>query len=298
VDEAATYFGENGSELNLVFSFDVNQAMWLSLARQHAGPLAAAIEALPHVDEEVHWANFARLHDEANVGRLPPEQRQEVFEAFGASEDVQIFERGLRRRLAPMLDGDGDRIRLVHSLVLSLPGAPVLYYGEEIGMGENLELEGRLSTRSTMQWNDLPDGGFGPHGGERSRRRPPDGVYGPEHVNVVEQRADEGSLLHWVSRAVRARRQILEIGAGSWSVVESDDDAVLAHRLHVDGTWFVAVHNLAEERRQVRIEVGRCDSLRTVLAADGADVGVDGGDVDVDLPRYGHVWLQSRDTWP
>ena len=292
-DEAVEYFGGDGDELNLVFSFDVNQAMWLSLARKHAGPIQAALRDLPEVSDEVHWANFARLHDEANVGRLSPEERAEVFDAFGPSEDMQIFGRGLRRRLAPMLDGDPAWIRMVLSLVLALPGTPVLYYGEEIGMGENLELEGRLATRSTMQWSAGPGGGFGPPDGAPSRRRPPDGRYGPEHVNVASQRADPDSLLNWVAGAVRTRRQIPELGGGRWSVLTTDDDAVLAHCCEMDDTRFVAVHSFADDERHVTVDVEDADSLFEVLNAAGTKAEQQGDRLVVDLPPHGYLWLQT-----
>ncbi|MCO8126830.1 alpha-amylase family protein [Acidimicrobiia bacterium EGI L10123] len=293
VEEAVDYYGSDGDELNLIFAFDVNQAMWLSLAREDARPIAAALGRLPEVAEEVHWANFARLHDEANVGRLERAERAEVFAAFGPDERMQIFDRGLRRRLAPMLDGDTDRIRLVHSLVLSLPGTPVLYYGEEIGMGENLDLEGRLATRSTMQWNDEPDGGFGPADGQPSRRRPPDGPYGPVEVNVASQRADPSSLLNWVAGAVRTRRQIPELGAGSWSVLDTGDEAVLAHCCQMDESCFVALHNLRGEQRSVEVEHAAAASLFEVLAAPDAHVDHDDERLRVVLPRYGYLWLQT-----
>jgi trehalose synthase len=292
-EEAVEYFGGGGDELNLIFGFDVNQAMWLSLARGDAGPIRAALDELPEVSDEVHWANFARLHDEANVGRLTEGERAEVFDAFGPSEDMQIFDRGLRRRLAPMLDGDPARIRMVLSLVLSLPGSAVLYYGEEIGMGENLGLEGRLAVRSTMQWSDRPDGGFGPSEGTPSRRCPPDGDYGPEQVNVASQRADPDSLLNWLSGAVRTRRQIPELGAGRWSVLTADDDAVLAHCCEMEESCFVAVHSFADDERRVTVEVDAAESLFVVLAANGATAEQRRGQLIADLPAHGYLWLQT-----
>jgi trehalose synthase len=292
-EEAAEYFGEEGGEFNLIFSFDVNQAMWLALARQDAGPLRAAVEQLPEVSDEVHWANFSRVHDEANVGRLSDEERQEVFAAFGPDEDMQSFDRGLRRRLAPMLGGDEDRIRLVHSLVLSLPGAPVLYYGDEIGMGENLELEGRLAVRSTMQWTSDADGGFGPEGGERSTRRPPEGPYAPEHVNVAAQRADPGSLLNWLTGAIRIRRLIPEIAGGDWEVLAAEAPSVLAHSCRLDGARFVGLHNLGEDACTTTVTVEGAGHLGVVLCAPGAEVDAGDGELTVTLPRFGFVWLQT-----
>jgi trehalose synthase len=291
--EAAEYFGEEGGEFSLIFSFDVNQAMWLALAREDAHPLATALAELPEVHDEVHWANFSRVHDEANVGRLSEEERQEVFAAFGPDEDMQSFGRGLRRRLASMLDGDIDRIKLVHSLVLTLPGTPVLYYGDEIGMGENLELEGRIAVRSTMQWDPSSDGGFGPPDGAPSVRRPPGGRFAPEHVNVTDQRADPDSLLNWLSGAIQIRRLIPELGAGEWDVLDVEDRALLAHRCAVDGTRFLAVHNLAGEARSSRIDLDGENQLHPVLAAPGATLDREGDAIAVGLPRFGYLWMQT-----
>ena len=125
------------------------------------------------------WAMFVRNHDELTLDKLSESERQEVFAAFGPEEEMQLFGRGLRRRLPPMLDGDQARIRMVYSLLFSLPGTPVLFYGEEIGMGENLDIEGRMSVRTPMQWADATNGGFStrrsgaaaPPGGEQQGLR-------------------------------------------------------------------------------------------------------------------------------
>ena len=160
-EEQRKFFGdEDGDELQLLFSFTVNQAMYLSLAREDATPLARALEALPPIPEDCQWANFVRNHDELTLDKLSEEERQEVFDVFGPEKDLQLYGRGIRRRLPTMLGGDESRIRLVYSLAFSLPGTPVLFYGEEIGMAENLAIEGRYSVRAPMQWSADPQAGF------------------------------------------------------------------------------------------------------------------------------------------
>src|SRR5690606_16585390 len=139
------------------------------------------------------WVNFLRNHDELTLDKLTDAERQEVFDAFGPDPDMQLFDRGLRRRLPTMLGGDQRRIRMAYSLMFSLPGTPVLFYGEEIGMGENLDVPGRLAVRTVMQWDGTRHGGF-----TTSRRkldRPsPDGAWGPERISVAAQRGDPDSL--------------------------------------------------------------------------------------------------------
>ncbi len=160
-DQAAAFFGERGGEqLDMLFSFTVNQAMYLALARADAAPLVAALEALPPKPEDCQWAHFVRNHDELTLDKLSPEERAEVFAAFGPEPEMQMYGRGLRRRLPSMLGGDQRRIRLVYSLMFSMPGTPTLFYGEEIGMSENLEIPGRISSRSPMQWSGGPHAGF------------------------------------------------------------------------------------------------------------------------------------------
>jgi len=159
--QAVDFFGERGGdELDLLFSFTVNQAMYLALAREDARPLAAALEALPPIPHDCQWANFVRNHDELTLDKLSEEERAEVFAAFGPEPDMQMYGRGLRRRLPSMLGGDERRMRLVYSLMFSLPGTPVLFYGEEIGMAENLAIAGRYAVRAPMQWSAERHGGF------------------------------------------------------------------------------------------------------------------------------------------
>jgi glycosidase len=151
--------GDDADEVQLLFNFPLMEATWLSLARQDAGPIAAALRETIAVSMDCQYANFLRNHDELTLDKLSEDERQEVFDAFGPEEDMQVFGRGLRRRLPPMLDGDPQRIRMAYSLMFSMPGTPVLFYGEEIGMGENLAIEGRTSVRTPMQWTDEENGG-------------------------------------------------------------------------------------------------------------------------------------------
>ena len=143
--------GADGDGLNMQFDFIGMQRLYLSLARGDAGPLAAALRERPALDVTSQWANFVRNHDELTLDKLSTTERKEVFAAFGPDPDMQLYGRGLRRRLPTMLGGDERRIRLVYSLMFSLPGTPTLFYGEEIGMGENLDVEGRLAVRTPMQ---------------------------------------------------------------------------------------------------------------------------------------------------
>jgi trehalose synthase len=294
------FFGdEQGDEVQMLFGFVVNQAMYLSLSRGDARPLRRALQRLPDIPPDCQWAVFVRNHDELTLDKLTDRQREEVFAAFGPEDRMQLFGRGLRRRLPPMLDGDRQRIELVYSLLFSLPGTPVLFYGEEIGMGENLDIEGRLSVRSPMQWADDPNGGFSTARPSRLCRPVTKGRFGPMAVNESDQRRDEGSLLSWMERVIRRRRETPELGWGRWQLLETASDAVLAHRTDWEGRAVVAVHNFSDEPQQVELSVGDLEAPEECLVIDllgetGTQAVDAGGELQLQLQGYGFRWLRIQ----
>ncbi len=299
-EDLVAFFGDD-DELELLFDFPLMQAMYLALARCDAGPIRGALEARPEIPEEAQWAIFVRNHDELTLDQLTESERQEVFDAFGPDEDMQLFGRGLRRRLPPMLDGDQDRIRMVYSLLFSLPGTPVLFYGEEIGMGENLDVDGRLSVRTPMQWTSDRNAGFSSARPSRLVRPVPEGQFGPLAVNVADQRRRADSLLSWMEQMIRRRRETPELGWGTPTVLDAGDDAVLVHRCDWEGAAVVAIHNLSPTPRQLRIDLGPMDGRDQVVdLLDHARpvLDVDGSAIELTLAGYAHHWfrLQERGT--
>jgi maltose alpha-D-glucosyltransferase/alpha-amylase len=294
--EQRKFFGdEDGDELNLVFNFDVMQRLYLALARRDSKPIDEALHALPPVPFDAQWATFVRNHDELTLDQLSDEERAEVFDAFGPDPDMQLYGRGLRRRLPPMLDGDARRLRMVYSLLFSLPGTPVIFYGEEIGMGENLDEPARAAVRTPMQWTDEPNAGFAPADVDADAlpARPPDGEYSPLAVNVAEQRRDPDSLLNWMERLIRRRRETPELGLGQWRVIENEPRAVFAHRCDWQDSTIVAVHNLSPEPTAVDLPLEDLDG------ADFADDLFDGGRTEIrdgclslTLAAYGCHWFR------
>ncbi|MFN3341015.1 MAG: trehalose synthase, partial [Dietzia sp.] len=185
-EETRRFFGdEDGDELTLCFDFILNQRLYLSLARSDPAALVSALDERPVAPKESQWGTFVRNHDELTLDKLSDAEREEVFAAFGPEEEMQLFGRGLRRRLPPMLGNDPARIRMVYSLLFSLPGTPVLFYGEEIGMGENLAAEGRHAVRTPMQWSDRPNGGFSEADPSELPAPVVGGELSPDHVNVA-----------------------------------------------------------------------------------------------------------------
>lgn len=295
-DQLKFFGGPDGDGLNMQFDFNGMQQMYLSLAREDARPLAKALRQRPTLDVTSQWANFVRNHDELTLDKLTDEERQEVFDAFGPEKDMQLYDRGLRRRLPSMLGGDQRRMRLVYSLMFSLPGTPVLFYGEEIGMAENLDVPGRLAVRTPMQWTGDANGGFSNAPRRKVVRPLPDGLYSPERVNAADQRRDPDSFWWFMRNVIYRYRQTPEIGWSEVEVLKQPHSSVLAHVCRVPDQWaMVALHNFANDGRIVPIELGEVPegSCLVDLLEQGPRHELDAkGRVEVQVEGYGYRWLR------
>lgn len=292
------FFGdEGGDELHMCLNFNLNQALALTLVRQDAGTLIHSLRAMPSLPPDAAWANFVRNHDEWSLDKLTEAERQEVFRAFGPKKEMQLFDRGLRRRIPTMLDGDLARTRSVYSLAFALPGAPVLFYGEEIGMAENLAIPDRMSVRAPMQWSNERNGGFSTAAPDRLRRPlVPGKTWGPAAINVADQQRDPDSLLNWMVRLIRRRRETPEIAFGIWSHVPVAEAAIFALRYEWGSRIVLVIHNLGAKPHKAtfKLEVGPgCDGLIDLFGE--GDVRLDeDGSVTVALKSYGCRWLRVR----
>ena len=291
-ETAKAYFGEDGDRLHMIFAFPVNQALFYALATGETGLLREALEALKGVPETAQWAHFLRNHDELSLDKLTDEQRGRVFDAFAPDEDMRIYDRGIRRRLPPMLGGDRRRIELANSVMLTLPGTPVLRYGDEVGMGDDLSLEGRFSCRTPMQWSGERNAGF-TTADEPVRPVIGEGDYAFERVNVACQRTDKASLLNWTERALRTRKELPEVGWGDFEVLDTPG-GTLAIRYEWQGRVSVFAHNFEDEARELQLpeeSVGGGSKPLICLQTDEA-IRAEGGAHVVGLGPYGYRWLR------
>lgn len=247
--ELPAYFGEPGGgcdRAQMLFAFRLNAKLMLALARGDAEPVIETLASLPPIPSGGQWATFLRNHDEVDLSTLTAEQRREVFGAFGPDPEMQIYGRGLRRRLAPMLGGDQRRLRMAYSVQFTLPGTPILRYGDEIGMGEDLSLPERDAIRTPMQWDPSPGAGFS-SGQELIRPVVTGGSYGYQSVNVVRQRRDPDSLLHWFERMLHTLRECPEVGVGTFNVPPADIPRhVLVHRFEAPTGILLFLHSLSD----------------------------------------------------
>jgi maltose alpha-D-glucosyltransferase / alpha-amylase len=298
------YFGsspESADRLHMLFDFVLNPRIFLSLARRTAEPLAEALTDAVRVPRAGQWVTFLRNHDELDLSRLTDSQRAEVFAAFAPEERMRLYGRGIRRRLAPMLEGDRQRIELAYALQFSLSGTPAIRYGEEIGMGEDLDLKGRDAFRTPMQWDGRDGAGFSiADADELVRPLVDDGEFGYRTLNVAAQRGDRDSLLTWMQRLINVRRECPECGDGTLSLVDGEGvpPEVLAHRIDGnDGSRgsVLFLHNLSDGRQVV--DVSRTSGLDDAdqpqeLFADGRGKALTEPLHKIDLPPYGYRWIR------
>jgi maltose alpha-D-glucosyltransferase/alpha-amylase len=263
------------------------------MASGDARPLARALEETRERPATAQWANFMRNHDELDLGRLPEEQRGCVFAAMAPDPCMQLYDRGIRRRLAPMLHGDRRRIELAYSLLFTLPGTPVLRYGDEIGMGDDLRLDQRDSARTPMQWSDEPHAGF-TRAGKPFMPVIADGPYGFDKVNVATQRHDPDSLLNWTERIIRMRKEVPELGWGDFTVLDTGNIGVLALRYDWRNNAVVTVHNFLDEAIEIQLKVGGDPGrhLSNLLSEASSEADTRGRH-HILLEPYGYRWYRA-----
>jgi len=289
--------GGRNDRTHMMFSFLLNPRMWLALARSDAEPMIEGLRALPTLPAMAQWATFLRNHDELDLSRLTHEQQKDVFRSFAPKKDMQLYERGIRRRLAPMLKGDRRHMELAYSLQFTAPGTPVLRYGEEIGMGEDLSLPGRDAIRTPMQWEPDRTGGFSTAAPEDLvRRMTGRGAFSASKVNVHDQERDPGSLLSWFERMIRTLRECPEVGVGTFALVDvALPRSVLAHRFDAPEGAMLFLHNLAD--RAVTLSLGTLDGVEgrpREVFSDSSYPALTTRFADVAVNGWGYRWIRLR----
>ena len=292
-DTDMDYFGDDGERMHMMFNFQVNQNLFYALAACNTRPLIKAMKATKPRPATAQWGIFLRNHDELDLGRLTRQQRQTVFDAFGPDKDMQLYDGGIRRRLAPMLGGDQRRLELAYSLMFTLPGTPVIRYGDELGMGDNLDLPERNGARTPMQWSAEPNAGF-------TKSKKPikpvidEGPYGYQRINAAVQRRHPESLLNWTERIIRMRKEVPEIGWGDFEVLKVPDPAVLVMRYDWRNNSVVVMHNLHEEPREILVDIGLGEQggrLINLLGEEHSEAD-ESGKHRVVLEGYGYRWYR------
>jgi len=286
------YFGDEADRVTLLLDFWTNNHLFLALARQQAEPLVRALNSQPLPPSHSQYALWIRNHDELSLDRLEEDERKEVMDTFAPDENMRAYDRGIRRRLAPMLDGDERRIAATHALLFSLPGTPIIRYGEEIGMGDDLDRPERLAVRTPMQWSNEPNAGFSCTKGELAAPVIDDGPFSYEKINVFAQTLRSDSLMARTGNMIRTRIGLREIGIGKRTTVEVNDPAVFAIR-HDNGSTVLMLVNLADKETTVEITADDLQDMVDVLA--DCDYGQpEGSPLKIRLGPYGYRWLRRK----
>jgi maltose alpha-D-glucosyltransferase / alpha-amylase len=297
--EIGTFVGSRpdgpSDRAQMMFDFLLNPRLWLALARCDAEPLIEALTTAVKLPQGGQWVTFLRNHDELDLSRLTDEQRGDVFGAFAPRPEMRLYGRGIRRRLAPMLQGDLRRIEMAYALQFSLPGSPALRYGEEIGMGEDLSLDGRDAVRTPMQWDGTTNGGFSPVPPEALFRPVTmTGKFGAKNVNVRSQQQEPNSLLRWFENLIHTLRTAPEIGTGTCSVVDAPlPRSVLAHRFDAPAGSILLLHNLADTK--VTVDIGPLPGIDAApydLFVDGPYDAPSKKLTDLTLNGWGYRWIR------
>jgi maltose alpha-D-glucosyltransferase/alpha-amylase len=300
-EDTKEYFGD-GDECHMAFNFPLMPRMYLAIAREDRFPITDILRQTPEIPANCQWAIFLRNHDELTLEMVTQSERDFLWETYAADRRARL-NLGIRRRLAPLLEHDRRRIELMHYLLLSLPGTPVIYYGDEIGMGDNIHLGDRNGVRTPMQWSPDRNGGFS-RVADPSRLVLPlvmDPLYAYQAVNVESQAADPHSLLMWMRRTIAVRRQYKVFGRGGYRLLYPKNRKVLAYLREHETTTILCVANLSRTPQAVELDLSDHQGL-VPIELDGHSVFPPIGQLTylLTLPPFGFYWflLAEAADWP
>ncbi len=290
-EEVLPYFG-NGDEMHMNFHFPLMPRIFMALAKEDRAPVEAILARTPPLPDSCQWGTFLRCHDELTLEMVTPEERAFMWD-FYAPEPRMRLNLGIRRRLAPLLDNDPERLRVAHSLLLTLIGSPFLYYGDEIGMGDNIMLDDRDGVRTPMQWSAEPNAGFS--------TAPPEALFAPvidspeygyRNVNVAAQMADPNSLLRWLQTVLAERKKHPAFGRGELTLLPAEHPALLAYVRHLHVETLLVLNNLSASSIATTVDLSAYAGLRPVdmFTAEPWPI-INAEPYTVELGRYAYRWL-------
>lgn len=298
-EDVREYFGD-GDECHMAYHFPLMPRMYMAIAQEDRHPVVEILAQTPDIPPHCQWAVFLRNHDELTLEMVTSKERDYMYSMYAADQRARI-NLGIRRRLAPLLENDMDRIKLMNSLLLSMPGTPVLYYGDEIGMGDNIFLGDRDGVRTPMQWTSDRNGGFSRADPQRLYLPPiQDPIYGFEAVNVEAQSREPSSLLAWTRRVLAVRTASRVFGRGSFTMLHPGNRKVLAYVREHDGDVVLCVANMSRVAQPVELELAAWKT-RVPVEMMGRNAFPPIGELPylLTLPGYGFFWFRlSADAEP
>jgi trehalose synthase len=283
-EDVRLYFGD-GDEFHMGFHFPIMPRIYMALKKGRADDMIQILNRTPPIPENCQWCTFLRNHDELTLEMVTPEEREWMWREY-APEPRMKLNLGIRRRLAPLLDNDRRKIELANSLLFTLPGSPIVYYGDEIGMGDNLDLPDRNGVRTPMQWDRSPNAGF-------STGRPftqfVQGKLDYQQVNVADQLADPGSLFHAIQRMITVRKKHPAFGSATMEWVETANPSVAAYLRQYEGETLLILNNLSSAIETIRIAQEYCRSYTSLLTDETKTLGE-----TISLQPFSYLWLREQ----
>jgi maltose alpha-D-glucosyltransferase / alpha-amylase len=292
-EDAAQYFGE-GNECHMSFNYPLMPRLFLGLRTEDSYPIIDIIEQTPITPENSQWALFLRNHDEIGLDMVTEEEKDYLFKAYATDPNTK-HNLGIRRRLAPLLNNDRRKIELLYTILFSLPGTPVLYYGDEIGMGDNIYLGDRFGVRTPMQWNVNSNAGFSDANPQKLYLPViTDPVYRYESLNVATHEENPSSLLWWVKHVLAMRKRLNVFGRGDLKFVESSNAKVLCFARKYKDQKIIVVANLSQFSQATTLNLSEfkgCDITEVFSQNRFMNVGT--GDYAITIGPYGYFWFQA-----
>lgn len=285
-----TDFTGQGNRMNMLLNFPLNSSLFLSLARGSARPIVERLKSLPDFPENVYWVNFVRNLDELSLGHLTKDEMEETFRLFAPDIKMQAYGRGIRRRLAPMLSGNIRWIKMVYNLLFSLPGIPLIVYGDEIGMGDNLVYKGRTSVRTPMQWNSGLNGGFSEAPAENIRIKPiTEGIFSYHFINVEEEKNNPDSLLNEIKKFIRVRKNVLGPHIKNLKIIDLGNDELIGFSYGEEQMLFFT--NFGSKPLSVKVNYDFSE-YSTVL--EDSSYGVENNPRILNIQGLGYRWFIKK----
>lgn len=285
------YFGD-GDEFQMGFHFPLMPRVFMALKKADRSSLVWILNETPPIPDNCQWCTFLRNHDELTLEMVTEEERQFMWQQYAPDHKMRL-NLGIRRRLAPLLDNDGRKIRLANALLYCLPGSPIIYYGDEIGMGDNIDLFDRNGVRTPMQWTSGQNAGFSSAPAENLYEpviaKPP---FDPAHVNVQDQLANPDSLYHFMKKLVQIRKENPVLAEGSLQWLDPPQKAVLACLRSLDTVTILVLNNLSDQAQTLNLNAELISGIPVDLWTGHPYPMYKDGNIDLTLEPYQFVWLK------
>ncbi len=302
-EDVLPYFGDfdaGGDECHMAFHFPLMPRIYMAVAQEDRHPIVEIMQQTPDIPENCQWAIFLRNHDELTLEMVTDKERDYMYQTYAHDPRMRV-NLGIRRRLAPLMDNDRPKIELLNSLLLSMPGTPIIYYGDELGMGDNIYLGDRDAVRTPMQWNADRNAGFSKTDPQRLFLPPiMDTVYGYESINVEAQSRDSSSLLNWMKRIISVRKSHQAFGRGTLEFLHPGNRKVLAYLREYDGDSILCVANLSRSAQPVELDLSRFNDRVPVEMMGGTSFPPLGNlPYFLTLPGHSFYWFSlTKDAAP